>query len=87
MIPGQLTDPGVNFTSVHGPTPVTVHMTFSLPRGNFEVTFFFMLTERKSCPRTRVVLHILIINVQNKFLKKSSKKHEKRVNVFKIHPL
>ena len=36
MIPGQLTDPGVNFALVHGPTPVTVHMSFSLPRGNFE---------------------------------------------------
>ena len=36
MIPGQLTDPGVNFASVHGLTPVTVHMSFSLPRGNFE---------------------------------------------------
>ena len=36
MIPGQLiapeqlTDPGVNFALVHGPTPVTVHMSFSL---------------------------------------------------------
>ena len=33
---GQLTNPGVNFASVHGLTPVTVHMNFSLPRGNFE---------------------------------------------------
>ena len=33
---GQLTDPGVNFAPVHGLTPVTVHMRFSLPRGNFE---------------------------------------------------
>ena len=37
---GQLTNPGVNFVSVpasvHGLTPVTVHMSFSLPRGNFE---------------------------------------------------
>ena len=33
---GQLTDPGINFASVHGLTPVTVHMSFSLPRGNFE---------------------------------------------------
>ena len=33
---GQLTDPGVNFASVHGLTSVTVHMNFSLPRGNFE---------------------------------------------------
>ena len=36
MIPGQLTDPGVNFASMHGLTPVTVHMSFSSPRGNFE---------------------------------------------------
>ena len=42
MIPGQLiaprqlTDPAVNFASVHGLTPATVHMSFSLPRGNFE---------------------------------------------------
>ena len=36
IAPGQLTDPGVNFDSVHGLTPVTVHMSFSLPRGNFE---------------------------------------------------
>ena len=42
MIPGQLiapwklTDLGDNFASVHGLTPVTVHMSFSLARGNFE---------------------------------------------------
>ena len=42
MIPGQLitpeqlTDLGVNFASVHGLAPVTVHISFSLPRGNFE---------------------------------------------------
>ena len=36
IAPGQLTDPGVNFASVHGLTPVTVHMSFSLARGNFE---------------------------------------------------
>ena len=36
IAPGQLTDPGVNFASVHGLTPVTVHMSFSLPWGNFE---------------------------------------------------
>ena len=35
IAPGQLTGPGVNFASVHGLTPVTVHMSFSLPRGNF----------------------------------------------------
>ena len=33
---GQLTDPGVNFTSVDGLTSITVHMNFSLPLGNFE---------------------------------------------------
>ena len=36
IAPGQLTDPRVNFASVHGLTPATVHMSFSLPRGNFE---------------------------------------------------
>ena len=36
MIPGQLNDPGVNFASVNGMMPVTVRMSFSLPRGNFE---------------------------------------------------
>ena len=34
IAPGQLTDPGVNFASVHGLTPITVHMSLSLPRGN-----------------------------------------------------
>ena len=34
--PGQLIDPGINFASVHGLTPVTVHMSFSLPRGIFK---------------------------------------------------
>ena len=37
IAPGQLTNPGVNFASVHGLTPVTVHMSFSLPGGNFEM--------------------------------------------------
>ena len=36
IAPGQLTDPGVNFASVHSLTTVTVHMSFSLPRTNFE---------------------------------------------------
>ena len=35
---GQLTDPGVSFASVHGLTPVAVHMRFSLPRDHFERT-------------------------------------------------
>ena len=36
IAPGQLTDPRVNFESVHGLTPVTVSMSFSLLRSNFE---------------------------------------------------
>ena len=42
MIPGQhcpgatYSDPGVNFASVHSLTPVTVDISFSLLRGNFE---------------------------------------------------
>ena len=36
IVSGQLTDPGVNFPSVHSLTSVTVHMNFSLPQGNFE---------------------------------------------------
>ena len=39
IAPGQLTDPRVNFASVHRLTPVTVHMSFSLPQGNFERRF------------------------------------------------
>ena len=40
MIPGQLIAPrqlidlGVNFASVHGLAPVTVHISFSLPLGD-----------------------------------------------------
>ena len=33
IAPGQLTDPGVNFASVHGLTPVTVHMSFFVAPG------------------------------------------------------
>ena len=36
IAPRQLTDSGVNFALMYGLTPVTVHMSFSLPRGNFE---------------------------------------------------
>ena len=36
IAPGQLADPGVNFASVHGLTPVTVDMSFSLPRGQLQ---------------------------------------------------
>ena len=53
MIPGQLiapeqlTDSGVNFTSVHGLTSVTVHMSFSLLWSNFEVTFLHVNRTQK----------------------------------------
>ena len=36
IAPGHLTDLGVNFDSVHGLAPVTVHLSFSLPWGDFE---------------------------------------------------
>ena len=77
---GQLTDPGVNFALVHGLTPVTVHMSFSLPRGNFErrVTrcatpdnppcrgnFYPCEQNAKVAPVQE--LRMLIINVWNKF--------------------
>ena len=31
---GQVNQPGFNTASVYGLTPVTVHMSFSLPEGN-----------------------------------------------------
>ena len=95
MIPGQLiaprqlTDPGVNLASVHGLTPVNVHMSFSLPRGNFErrITRYttpgnppcrgnFSPCEQnaKSYPGARVVLRMLINNVWDKFSTKKFKK-------------
>ena len=89
IAPGQLTDPGVNLASVHGLTPVTVHMSFSLPRGNFEgrVTRYttpgnppcrgnFSRCEQnaKSYPGARVVLRMLINNVWDKFSTKKFKK-------------
>ena len=36
IAPRQLTDLGVNFASVHGLAPVTVHISFLLPRADFE---------------------------------------------------
>ena len=37
IAPGQLTEPGVNFASVHGLTSVTVHTSFSTSRGGLLV--------------------------------------------------
>ena len=51
IAPGQLTDLGVNFASVHGLAPVTVHRSFSLPRGDLtrlaEVTFLHVNRTQK----------------------------------------
>ena len=52
IAPGKLTDLGVNFASVHGLAPVTVHISFSLPRGDFErwvtgVTFLHVNSTQK----------------------------------------
>ena len=81
--------PGVNLASAHGLTPVTVHMSFSLPRGNFErrVTrnttpgnppcrgnFSPCEQNAKSYPGARVVLRMLINNVWDKFSNKKFKK-------------
>ena len=95
IAPGQLTDPGVNFDSVHGMTPVTVHMSFSLPRGNFErrVTrcptpgnppsrgnFSPCQNRTQKLPGARAVLRMFIFNVLNKF---SNKKFEKAPEIGK----
>ena len=74
---GQLTDPGVNFASVHGLTPVTVHMGFRCPgatsRGGLpvvqhRVTRLAELTFRhvnrtQKLPRGKSSLRMLIVNV------------------------
>ena len=73
---GQLTDPVVNFASVHGLTSVTVHTNFSLPRGNFERRVTRCTApgnrpfqgnvfpcEQNAKVGARVILHMLIINV------------------------
>ena len=46
---GQLTDPGVNFASVHGLTSVTVHMNLSLAQvtGLAKVTFLHVNRTQK----------------------------------------
>ena len=89
IAPGQLTDPGVNFAPVHGLTPVTVHMSFSLPRGNFERRVTRCTTQgnppcrgnfspceqnAKVAPGARAVLHMLINNAWDKISNKKFKK-------------
>ena len=102
IAPGQLTDPGVYFASVHGLTPVTVHMSFSLPRGNFErpVTRYttpgnppcrgnFSPCEQnaKVAPRQEQSCACSLLMFRRNFPIKSSRKHQKQVNVFRIHSL
>ena len=88
IAPGHLTDPGINFALVHGLMPVTVHMSFSLPRGNFERRItrsttpgnppcrgnFSPCEQDAKVARARVVLRMLVINVWNKF---SNRKFQK----------
>ena len=100
--PGQLTEPGVNFASVHRLTPVTVHMSFSLPRGNFErrVTrcptpgsppcrgnFSPCEQNAKVAPGQEQSCACSFLMFGINFPIKSSRKHQKQVNVFKIHSL
>ena len=81
IAPGQLIDPGVNFALVHGLMPVTVHMSFPLPRATLrgglpvvqhqvtrlpEVTFPHVNRTQK--------LPMLIINVWNKIPNKQFQK-------------
>ena len=88
IAPGQLTDPGVNFGSVHGLAPVTVHMSLLFPQGNFkrQVTRcatpgnppcqgnFSPCEQNAEVAPARVVLCMLIINVWNKFFNEKYQK-------------
>ena len=88
IAPGQLTDPGVNFASVHGLAPVPVHMSLSLPQSNFERQVTRCITpgnlpcrgnfspceQNAKVAPARVVLCMLIINVWNKFFNKKYQK-------------
>ena len=90
--PGQLTDAGVNFASVHGLTPVIVHMSFSLPRGNFErrvtrcttpgnppweVTFLRLNRTQKLPPGQEQSCACSLLMFRINFSIKSSRKHQK----------
>ena len=94
IAPGQLTDPGVNFASVHGLTPVTVQYVSRCPgatsRGGLpfvqhrvtrlaEVTFLHVNRTQK-LPRGKSSLGMLIFNVQNKF---SNQKFQKTPEIGK----
>ena len=96
IAPEQLTDPRVNFVSVHGLTPVTVHKSFSLSLGNFERRVARCTTlgnspcrgnfspceqNGKVAPGARVILRMLIIHVWNKL---SNKKFQKAAEIDKL---
>ena len=78
IAPGQLTDPGVNFASVHGSTPGNPPC-----RGNFspcEQNAKVAPGQEQSCACS---LSMFGIN----FPIKSLRKHQKYMSVFKIHSL
>ena len=84
MIPGQLivrgrrNDPRVNFASMHGVTPITVHISCTT-QGNPPCGSNVSTCEQNTkVAWARVVLHMLIINVWNKFSNKKFRKAPKR---------
>ena len=87
IAPGKLTDPGVNFTSMHGLTPVTVHVSFFIAPGQLRGNFSSCEQNAKVAPGQRQSCACPVLMFGINFSKKSSKKHEKQVNVFKIHSL
>ena len=102
IAPGQLTEPGANFAPVQGLTPVTVHMSFSLPLGNFERRVTRCITpgnppcrgnfspceqNAKVVPGQEQSYACSLIMFGINFPIKSSREHQKNVNVFKINSL
>ena len=102
IAPGQLTDPGANFALVHGLKPVTIHMSFSLPRDNFERRVTRCTTpgnppcrgnfspceqNPKVAPGQEQSCACSLLMFGINFSIKSSKIHQKYINVYKIHSL
>ena len=78
MIPGQFDDPWVNFASMHSMTPITVHISCET-QGNPPCRGNVSLCEQNTkVAWARVVLHMVIINVWNKFSNKKFPKAPKR---------
>ena len=80
IAPGQFTDPRVNFASVHGLMPVTVHMSFTLPRGNFE-----RRVTRCTTPVTRLAevtfLHVNRMQKLSRLPRDSKSSYEREVTL------